>query len=106
MSICNEVRLGRGQKAEEEKAARKPTKSRKRYAFTTPNAATKVLYGCISQSTDSLLMYQLSVAWNASTSPLLRLPLGISNNLYTEVLGNRLIHLRYLYGDDICFETQ
>ena len=87
MSVCNEVRLGRGQKAEEEKAARKP---RKRYAFTTPNAATKVLYGCVSQSTDSLLMYQLSVVWNASTSPLLRLPLGISNNIYTEVLGNRL----------------
>ena len=92
-------------KAEEEKAARKPTKSRKRYAFTTPNASTNAMYGCLSESIDSLLMYQLSIARNASTSPLLRLPLEIRNNIYTEVLRNRLIHLRYLYGDDVSFET-
>lgn len=34
------------------------------------------------------------------SSPLLRLPLEIRNKIWSEVLGDRLVHLRYL-GDDI-----
>lgn len=37
--------------------------------------------------------------------PLLRLPLEIRNKIWIEVLGDRLVHLRYLYDDDLSFET-
>lgn len=45
-----------------------------------------------------------SIARNASTSPLLTLPLEIRNKIWTEVLGDRLIHLDYFYDDDFDFE--
>ena len=50
-------------------------------------------------------MSSLSINQNALTSPLLRLPLEIRNNIWSEVLGNRLIHVRYLYDDELSFET-
>ena len=46
-----------------------------------------------------------SIARNASTSPLLNLPPEIREKIWKEVLGNNLIHLVYLYGDDVDFET-
>lgn len=46
-----------------------------------------------------------SIKGNALTSPLLRLPLEIRNKIWSEVLGDRLVHLRYLYDDDHDFET-
>ena len=39
------------------------------------------------------------------TSPLLRLPLEIRNKIWSEVLGDRLVHFRYLYGDKVSFEV-
>ena len=39
------------------------------------------------------------------TSPLLRLPLEIRNKIWSEVLGDRLVHFRYLYDDEVSFET-
>ncbi|CAD6582110.1 MAG: hypothetical protein ASARMPREDX12_000758 [Alectoria sarmentosa] len=75
-------------KSPEEKPFRKPT-SRKRVAFSAPkDAATKA-----------------RIKGNALTSPLLRLPLEIRNKIWSEVLGDRLVHLRYLYDDDHDFET-
>ena len=47
----------------------------------------------------------VSINQNALTSPLLRLPLEIRNNIWSEVLGNRLIHVRYLYDDELSFEA-
>ena len=38
----------------------------------------------------------LRIKQNALASPLLRLPLEIRNKIWSEVLGNRLVHLRYL----------
>lgn len=42
---------------------------------------------------------------NEATSSFLRLPSEIRNKIYSELLGDRLIHLRYLYDDDLSFET-
>ncbi|KAL8916912.1 MAG: hypothetical protein Q9208_008276 [Pyrenodesmia sp. 3 TL-2023] len=51
---------------------------RKRVAFTKPKASTKA-----------------TIARNAITSPLLRLPLELREQIWTHVLGERLIHLKY-----------
>lgn len=75
-------------KSPEEKAFQRPT-SRKRVAFSAPkDAATKAL-----------------IKGNALTSPLLRLPLEIRNKIWSDVLGDRLIHLRYLYDHTVDFAT-
>lgn len=41
-----------------------------------------------------------SIKRNASSSPLLRLPAELRDRIWTEVLGERLIHLDYKYFDD------
>lgn len=93
-------------KSPEEKAARKRT-SRKRVAFSAPkDAATKALYVIQPQEKlFNLLRSRYSIKQNALTSPLLRLPLEIRNKIWSEVLGDRLIHLQYYYDDDVSFET-
>ncbi|KAI4250324.1 MAG: hypothetical protein LQ352_005377 [Teloschistes flavicans] len=72
-----------------EAGAPKPKRqSKKRVAFTVPkNATTKAL-----------------ITRNATDSPLLRLPLEIRNKIWTEVLGDRLVHIDY-YEDDSSFDS-
>ena len=88
----------------EEKAShwsQKPT-SRKRVAFSAPKGAV-----CCPtpENVFNLLRSRYSIKQNALTSPLLRLPLEIRNRIWSEVLGDRLIHLWYLYDDEVSFET-
>ncbi|KAG7005344.1 ATP-dependent RNA helicase dbp6 [Physcia stellaris] len=62
--------------------------ARKRVAFSAPKAATRAI-----------------IKRNAITSPLLRLPPEIRDRVWREVLGERLIHLKYIYiDDDLSFE--
>ena len=45
-----------------------------------------------------------SIARNATTSPLLTLPTEIREQIWTEVLGNSLIHLDYDYDGELSFK--
>ncbi|KAL8732762.1 MAG: hypothetical protein Q9166_002543 [cf. Caloplaca sp. 2 TL-2023] len=54
------------------------SRPRKRQASSAPKASTKAI-----------------IARNSSTSPLLRLSPELRNRIWTEVIGDRLIHLRY-----------
>lgn len=70
---------------------------KKRVAFSTPkDAATKAMYnrpsiGCFWVR---LTKYR-SIVRNASNSPLLQLPLEVRNQIWAEVLGDRLVHVKY-----------
>ena len=55
-------------------------------------------------STPHSLTLAFSIARNATTSPLLKLPTEIREQIWTEVLGNNLIHLKYLYEDDDLYD--
>lgn len=90
-------------KSPEEKASRNP---KKRVAFSAPkDVATKTLYVITPEKVMNLLRSNYSIKQNALTSPLLRLPLEIRNKIWSEVLGERLIHLQYFYDDEVSFET-
>lgn len=86
-------------KSEEEKAAAKAKKVKKGIPFTAPkDAATKATYETISivhrcHKPLVLTLDNGSIAQNAASSPLLRLPLEIRNKIWAAVLGDRLIHL-------------
>ncbi|KAL8847952.1 MAG: hypothetical protein Q9221_007017 [Calogaya cf. arnoldii] len=64
-------------------------KAKKRVAFSAPNAAARA-----------------TIKRNATTSPLLRLPPEFRDKIWTEVLGERVIHLEYKYfcDDDMDFD--
>ncbi|KAL8634695.1 MAG: hypothetical protein Q9228_007725 [Teloschistes exilis] len=72
-----------------EAGAPKPKRqSKERVAFSVPkNAATKAL-----------------ITRNATDSPLLRLVLEIRNKIWTEFLGDRLVHIEY-YEDYSNFDS-
>ncbi|KAL8833126.1 MAG: hypothetical protein Q9170_004484 [Blastenia crenularia] len=64
-------------------------KPRRKVAFTAPkSAATRAI-----------------VKRNATSSPLLRLPIEIRNKIWTEVLGGRLIHVAYFLAHTKDFEA-
>lgn len=76
-------------------------KAKKRVPFTAPkNAATKAMYEATSiHRFHQSLVLNLdngSVARNASSSPLLRMPLEIREKIWAEVLGGELIHIEYI----------
>lgn len=61
---------------------------------------------CLTYSWITLsLTAQSRITRNELTSPFLRLPPEVRNKIYSELLGDRLIHLRYLYDDDLSYET-
>ncbi|KAL9581438.1 MAG: hypothetical protein Q9212_003902 [Teloschistes hypoglaucus] len=72
--------------------------------WTSPPASYAAKCSCINLDTvmtkrenseADTLRSKPSIVRNASTSPLLRLPPEIRNQIWTEVLGRRLIHLEY-----------
>lgn len=76
---------------------------KKRVPFRAPKAATKAVLDPDYREVSSYrsLTRASRTLQNATASPLLRLlPLEIRRKIYTEVLGHRLIHLKYLHDDD------
>ena len=85
-------------KSEEEKAA---AKAKRRVPFSAPkDVATRAMYEPAStHRSEQLIVLTFrngSITRNASSSPLLRLPLEIRNRIWALVLGNQFIHLEYL----------
>lgn len=90
-------------KTPEEKAVRKP---RERVAFPLPRMPR--LRQCNDPQRLCLISWSLThlsrIARNAVATPFLRLPHEIRDRIHSELLGDRLIHLKYQFIADVSFE--